>query len=75
MIVKTVIKNILQATGWTQYRLAKEAGISRQMVSKWVSKGGESIRLEQLTALRRASGLSWKALGELIEREVDSDSE
>lgn len=75
MTVKSVIKKILQTTGWSQYRLAKEAGISRQMVSKWCSKGGESIRLDQLTAIKRASGITWKALGELIEAQVDSDSE
>lgn len=75
MTVKTVIKKILQTTGWSQYRLAKEANISKQMVSKWCAKGGESIRLDQLVAIRKASKLTWKALGELIEQEVDSEKD
>lgn len=75
MIVKTVIKKILQTTGWSQYRLAKEAGISKQMISKWCAKGGESIRLDQLVAIRKASKLTWKAMGEMIEQEIDSETE
>lgn len=71
MTVKTVIKKILQTTGWSQYRLSKESGISKQMISKWCSRGGESIRLDQLVALQRASKITWKSLGELIEQEID----
>ena len=70
MNVKQVLKSILKAKSWTGYRLGIETGISNQVISHWSRKGASSIKLTHLVALKEALG-SWKALGEMIEREID----
>jgi transcriptional regulator with XRE-family HTH domain len=74
MDVKQILKSILKAKNWTAYRLGIETGISGQVLSHWSRKGASSIKLTHLVALKEALG-SWKALGELIEAQVDSDSD
>ena len=73
MSVKDILKSILKAKGWTAYRLGIETGISNQVISHWSRKGAASIKLSHLVALKKALG-SWKALGELIEQEIDDDN-
>lgn len=72
--MKQVLKQILKAKEWTAYRLGIETGISSQVISHWSRKGASAIKLTHLVALKKAVG-SWKALGEMIEREIDSDSD
>jgi len=74
MSVKDILKSILKTKSWTAYRLGQETGISNQVISHWSRKGAGSIKLTHLVALKKALG-SWKALGELIEQEVDSDTD
>ena len=74
MSVRDILKSILKAKGWTAYRLGIETGISNQVISHWSRKGAASIKLSHLVALKKALG-SWKALGELIEQEVDSEKD
>jgi hypothetical protein len=75
MLMKNLIKKILEHTGYTAYRLGIEASISRQMVHKWLHQDVSSVRVDHLVRLKRASGLSWSRIGEILERHVDSDSE
>lgn len=74
MSVKDILKSILKAKSWTAYRLGQETGISNQVISHWSRKGAASIKLTHLVALKKALG-SWKALGELIEQEVDNETD
>jgi len=74
MDVKQILKSILKAKNWTAYRLGIETGISGQVLSHWSRKGASSIKLTHLVALKEALG-SWKALGEMIEREIDEKGE
>jgi DNA-binding Xre family transcriptional regulator len=72
MNVKQILKGILTAKGWTAYKLGQETGISVQVLSHWSRKGAQSIKLTHLVALKESLG-SWKALGDLIEREIDKN--
>ena len=70
--MKLILAHILKAKGWTKYRLGKETGISSQVLSHWSTKGASSINLKHLVRLKDTIG-SWKALGDLIERQVEVD--
>lgn len=71
MGVKTLIKTILEAKGWTAAQLSKETGISKQMISHWTRHGGSSVVIRHLVALKKASGWSWSRIGEVLSGEVD----
>lgn len=68
--MKHLLKSILEHTGWTKYRLGKEAKISGQLIQYWESADSTGIELRYLVALKRATGVSWSKLGEWIEEEV-----
>lgn len=78
MTVKTIIKIILERTGWTRYRLAKEIGLSTQALDYMIHTDTKGVRLSVLCKLRKVSGLSWSAFGKVLDgqfAEIDSDSE
>lgn len=51
----------LDTLGWSQVRLARELGVSRQMVSKIV-KGQEKFNIETITNLEEALGIQLMAI-------------
>lgn len=61
-MVRLRLAEILQELGWTQSRLAQEAGISRQAISNLIHSP-QAIRLETLEAISRATG---KTISEII---------
>jgi len=50
------ILDALEDLGWNKARLAKEMGVSPQMVSKYV-KGDENFKLETLCKLEKVLGI------------------
>jgi len=72
MSVRDLIKTILERKQWSANRLAKESGVSKQMVSLWTRKGASSVVIKHLVAIKRASGLSWSAIGKMLEQ-IDTD--
>lgn len=72
MGVKALIKQILERKEWTAHRLAKESGISKQMISHWTRHGATSVAIRHLVALKECSGLSWSKVGEILAGEIDT---
>lgn len=72
MGVKKLIETILKEKGWTAHRLAKESGVSKQMLSLWTRKGASSVAIRHLVGVKKASGLSWSKIGKMLEQ-VDRD--
>lgn len=54
--VVEVVKEERRRKGWTQYRLAKESGISREMIAK-LELGAHMPRIDTLLKLCRALSL------------------
>jgi DNA-binding Xre family transcriptional regulator len=78
MTVKTIIKIILERTGWTRYRLAKEVGLSTQALDYMIHTDTKGVRLSVLCKLREVSGLSWSAFGKILDgqfAEIDDKGE
>lgn len=42
--VPTVIKELLDLTGWPQWKLAKALGVSQGTISKWLNEQGEPTK-------------------------------
>lgn len=74
MGVKKIIETILKEKGWTANRLARESGVSKQMLSLWTRKGASSVAIRHLVGIKKASGLSWSKIGKMLEQ-VDSDTD
>lgn len=78
MTVKSIIKIILEKTGWTRYRLAKEVGLSTQALDYMIHTDTKGVRLSVLCRLRKVSGLSWSAFGKMLDgqfTEIDEKGE
>lgn len=71
--MKLILKKILEITGWSAYRLSENTGISKQVISNWKQRGSRTVNVKHLVAIKRATGLSWSKLGELIEKESELD--
>jgi transcriptional regulator with XRE-family HTH domain len=71
MGVKALIKAIMDEKGWTAHKLARESGVSKQMISHWTRYGASSVAIRHLIALKHASGFSWSRIGEILSDEVD----
>ena len=63
--VRLRLSEVLNELGWTQKKLAEEAGISRQAVVN-LMKGPDSIRLETLDRISQATG---KPVSDLLVQE------
>jgi transcriptional regulator with XRE-family HTH domain len=74
MGVKELIKTILERKQWSANRLARESGVSKQMLSLWTRKGASSVVIRHLVAIKKASGMSWSAIGKMLER-IDSETD
>jgi transcriptional regulator with XRE-family HTH domain len=75
--MKQLIKTILEQKQWTAYRLAKESGVSKQMISLWTRKGASSLAIRHLVGVKNASGMSWSKIGQMLEqiaRDTKDDS-
>lgn len=75
MGVKALVNKILEQKDWTAHRLAKESGISKQMISHWTRYGASSVAIRHLIALKKVSGLSWARIGEILAGEIDASAD
>lgn len=79
------LRRMTRRPGWTVQRLAKESGIARSSLYKWMSEGAGFITIDSVfrvadtlgvdrgEALRAASGLSTLERDEAVERILASD--
>jgi transcriptional regulator with XRE-family HTH domain len=74
MTMKLILKKVLKESGLSAYRLSEKSGISKQLLSNWSRFGSRSITFDHLVRMKKATGLSWSKLGDLIEQQVESDS-
>lgn len=64
------LKAIREDRGLTQYGMAKLLGMITNTYVHYETKA-KGIQLEQLVKIKRVLGLSWSALGKMIEEETD----
>lgn len=63
------LKNLREERGLTQYGMAKLLGMLTNTYVHYETKA-QGINLEQLVKIKRVLGLTWAALGKMIEEEV-----
>lgn len=63
--------------GWTVARLARESGIARSSIFRWIAEGGEGITIESVYRIADAFGEdraeALHAAGNMPERQVDEE--
>ena len=66
MGVREVIKTIRDKKGWTPSELARQSGVSKQMINHWQQHGASHASIKHLIKLQECSGLTvsqfWKLL-------------
>ena len=62
MDIRSIVKNAMDAKGWTCYRLAIKAGMRPSQLLRWLNQGRassyQSIRSDRLETVLDALGLS-----------------
>ena len=53
---RAAVQSALSAHGWTRYRLAEEAGVSKSQVVEWLA-GSRDLRTSSLERITKALGL------------------
>lgn len=70
-----LIEKIRAKTGFTNYRIAMhlreslEVRITTQGIDAYERPEAQSMRLQVLAGLRKMSGMSWSAFGEILDEE------
>lgn len=65
------VRDLREKQGLSRADLSQSAGI-KEGTLRAIERGTVRVDLDILCKLRRALGLTWEALGRLIEREVES---
>jgi YD repeat-containing protein len=67
------IRALREKQGYSRAELAKISGVQEGTI-RVIETGTIMVRLDNLIALRKALGLTWDALGRLIEKEIATES-
>lgn len=68
MAVRLRIKELAQERGMKQYELARDSGVTPQLLNRYWNNNIQRVDLEELTKIANALGVS---VGELFEEQDD----